>query len=359
MMKVENSFEIDAVTISKNSPTYFIADIAANHDGDIARAVDLIWLAKKSGADAVKFQHFKANTIVSDVGFKSLGAQKSHQAAWKKSVYEMYKSAELNLEWTEVLKKTCGQAGISFFTSPYDLEIVDAVDKYVPAYKIGSGDITWLEIIRYIAEKGKPVFLATGASTLADVVRAAQEILEINGKLCLMQCNTNYTGSLENMKYVNLSVLKTYSLIFPEVVLGLSDHTPGHATVLGAIALGARAVEKHFTDDIKREGPDHSFSMDPKSWAEMVSRARELEAALGGSNKIIEPNEIETSVLQRRSIRVTREIKCGDVIERGDLEVLRPCPSDALPPSQINKVVGKLSKKLIAKGDYIKLSDLE
>ncbi len=139
--------------IGDEFPTYFIADIAANHDGDLDRAKKLIRLAAENGANAAKFQHFEAETIVSDFGFKDLGAQQSHQAKWKKSVFDVYKDASLDLSWTPILKDECDKAGIDFFTSPYSYDLVDHVDEYVPAYKIGSGDITWHGIIEYIAKK--------------------------------------------------------------------------------------------------------------------------------------------------------------------------------------------------------------
>ena len=151
------SIKINNYEIGIDKPTFFIADIAANHDGDLERAKELIWLSAEAGADCAKFQHFDAETIVSDFGFKSLGSQLSHQGTWKKSVFETYKEASLNRDWTEELKSTCDEAGIVFMTSPYSLELVDYVDEYVTAYKIGSGDVTWLEIIRHIASKRKPV----------------------------------------------------------------------------------------------------------------------------------------------------------------------------------------------------------
>ena len=177
------------------------------------------------------------------------------------------------------------------------------LDPFMRIYKVGSGDITWPEILERIASKGKPVFLATGASTLADVVRAVDVISALNPQLVLMQCNTNYTASLENFSHIHLNVLQTYRTMFPQAILGLSDHTPGHATTLGAVALGARVVEKHFTDDTTREGPDHPFSMDPRTWRDMVDRTRELEAALGSPVKRVADNEKETLVVQRRCLR--------------------------------------------------------
>ncbi len=353
MSSSENELKIAERILGQNHPTYFIADIAANHDGDLQRAKDLIWLAADAGADAAKFQHFKAESIVSHHGFTSLGAQKSHQGAWKKSVFEVYKDASVSMDWTEDLKKTCDQAGVHFFTSPYDISLVDHIDPYVPAYKIGSGDITWHEIIRYIASKNKPYILATGASTIDEVKAAVAIGLAVNPQLALLQCNTNYTGSIENMRYVQLNVLKTYRNSYPDMVLGLSDHTPGHATVLGAVVLGARIIEKHFTDNVERDGPDHPFSMNPKVWREMVDRTRELEAALGGEVKKVEDNEKETVILQRRALRLAHDLAQGSVITEADLQVLRPCPVDGLPPYKLGDVIGKKLSVSKVKGDYL------
>lgn len=349
---------IDGQRIGEQHPTYFIADVAANHDGDLERAKDLIYMLKAAGADAAKFQHFRAETIVSDVGFMALGGQQSHQSNWKKSVVDVYRDASVSTDWTETLKTTCDKAGLTFFTSPYDFNLVDHIDPFVPAYKIGSGEITWIEMVERIASKQKPYILATGASTTDDVVRAVNAALSINPQLVLMQCNTNYTGSIDNMRYVQLNVLKTYRSMFPGMVLGLSDHTSGHATVLGAVTLGARMIEKHFTDDVHRVGPDHKFSMDPKSWRDMVDRTRELEAALGTGLKKVEGNELQTVVVQRRSIRLVRDLPAQHVLTREDLTMLRPAPKDAMPPYEIGQVVGRELRTAKAAGQHITRLDL-
>ena len=359
-MKEPNSIlEIKGKKIGCDFPTYFIADIAANHDGDIERAKDLICLAAEAGADAAKFQHFKTETSISDYGFRNLGGQQSHQAKWGKSVFDVYKNASISLDWTDKLKKTCDKLGIAFFTSPYAIDLVDHIDPYVPAYKIGSGDITWIEMVEYIASKQKTYILATGASTLDDVHRAVSAGLEINSRLCLMQCNTNYTGNLQNFKYIQLNVLRTYREMYPDMVLGLSDHTPGHATVLGAIALGASIIEKHFTDDVNRIGPDHSFSMNYKAWQEMVDYTRELENALGSGVKQVEENEKETVILQRRAIRTSVNLAAGSILKREHLAVLRPCPLDGIPPYKIDDCIGKRLRRDICTGDHLRWTDIE
>ncbi len=319
-------------TIGEDHPTYFIADIAANHDGSLERAKLLIRLAKEAGADAAKFQNFQAPKIVSDYGFSHMNAQVSHQAKWEKSVSEVYASASIPFEWTPILKETCDAVGIDYFSSPYDFDAIDMLDPYVPAYKIGSGDITWIEACERIASKGKPVLLATGASDIGDVQRAVHAIRRLNPQLVLMQCNTNYTAEDGNFDNIHLNVLKTYQAMFPELILGLSDHTHGHATVLGAVALGARVVEKHFTDDNNRVGPDHPFAMNPQTWADMVKATRQLERALGSGDKVVAENERETVIIQRRCLRAAREIKPGEVFTREMIDVLRPATQGGFCP---------------------------
>lgn len=353
-----SEIKIDGNIISTSAPTYFIADIAANHDGDLERAKELIYRCADAGANAAKFQHFTAKTIVSDYGFNALPGKQSHQASWKKSVYEVYEDASLNHDWTPILKETCDDAGVTFFTSPYSLELVDKVDSFVPAYKVGSGDISWHEIIDYMASKGKPVLLACGASSFDDICFAMETVLKHTNDVVLMQCNTNYTASSENFKFINLNVLNTFRDMFPDVILGLSDHTPGHATVLGAVALGARVIEKHFTDDNNRDGPDHKFSMSPIAWREMVDRTRELEMSLGSGVKKVEQNEQETVILQRRAIRAKNNLDVGTVLTREHVEALRPCPINALAPYEIEKILGKSVRQNIPSGECIYWNDL-
>lgn len=340
-------------TIDEHAATYFIADISANHDGDLGRARALIHLSAQSGADAAKFQNFRARKIVSERGFAAIADNSSHQSKWKKSVVEVYEEASLPWEWTAPLKHECDKAGIHYFSTPYDFEAVDMLDPYVPAFKIGSGDITWSEMLRKIAGKKKPVLLATGASEINEVQRAVDVIQSCNTQIGLMQCNTNYTANLENFRFIHLNVLKTYAVMFPDVVLGLSDHTPGHTTVLGAVALGARLIEKHFTDDTSRTGPDHPFSMTPASWREMVDRTRELELALGNASKHVVENERSTVVVQRRCLRATTDLASGTLLTRELIDVLRPAPAGAIVPSEIDTAIGKRLLKSVQAGEAL------
>ena len=332
--------KIGKADITKDGKPYFIADIAANHDGDLQRAYKLIELAKKSGADAAKFQNFKAEKIVSRNGFDSM-EQMSHQANWKKSVYEVYQDASVEDAWTPRLKEKCDEVGIEYMTSPYDFASVDHAASYVNAFKIGSGDITWTDMLTYIAKKNKPILLATGASDMEDVDRAMHVLEPYTKDIVLMQCNTNYTADNANFSSINLNVLKTYSKRYPGCILGLSDHTYGHTTVLGAMALGARVFEKHFTDDNGREGPVHKFAMYPKTWREMVDAAMELYAAMGDGIKRIEDNERDSVIVQQRAFYFTRNLRAGDCITREDIFPLRPLKKGCVYPYEVDKVVGR------------------
>lgn len=352
-------FKIGSHTIGPNHPTYFIADIAANHDGDLERAKMLIRLAKEAGADAAKFQNFQAPKIVSDYGFKAMnGGQVSHQAAWKKSVFEVYSEASIPLGWTPTLVEECNEVGLDYFTSPYDFESIEALDPYLPAYKIGSGEIDWIESLELMASKGKPVIIATGASNIGEVQKAVHAILKINKQLCLMQCNTNYTASPDNYDHLHLNVLKTYATMFPDVILGLSDHTHAIAPVVGAVALGARVIERHFTDSNDHEGPDHKFAMNPENWARMVEEIRLLERALGSADKFIAANEQDTQVVQRRCLRAARDIKTGETFTREMIDVLRPATPGAIKPDQIPNVIGAKAQTDMPLGKDLRWTDL-
>jgi len=349
---------IGARIIGAKYPTYFIADIAANHDGDLERAKKLIRLAKEAGADGAKFQNFRAPKIVSDYGFKNMVAQVSHQASWQKSVFEVYQDASIPFEWTPILKDTCDEVGIDYFSSPYDYDAIDMLDPYVLAFKAGSGLMSWPEAIIRMAKKGKPIMIATGASDIADVSRVMRAVMEVNNQIVLMQCNTNYTASTQNYDHLHLNVIKTYGQMFPDVILGLSDHTHSPAPVVGAVTLGARVIERHFTDDNQREGPDHKFALNPADWSEMVQQVRILERALGSSDKYVTANERETVIVQRRCLRAGRDIQAGEILDRDMIDVLRPATPGGIAPHFIEQVIGTRAMVDIPFGKELRWTDL-
>lgn len=341
------TIKIDGKTIGDGQPVYCIAEVGSNFDGDLDRVRYLVDLAKESGADAVKFQSFLTDKIISKDGFKNLKV--GFQVKWKKSVYDIYKGAEFPREWHKEIFDYCKKKKITFFSAPYDFEAVDLLEKIgVSAFKIGSGDITWLEIVEYIASKKKPVMLGTGASTTQEINDAVKAIRSTgNEQLILLQCVTNYPSNFES---ANINAMVELRKKF-NCLVGYSDHTPGSIVPLGAAALGGCVIEKHFTDDKTRVGPDHPFAMDANDFKIMVASIRTLEKALG-SKKEIYSEESQTIILQRRCLRAKQDIKKGSILKRDMIDVLRPAPKDSIYPNQIKKIIGKKTKKDVKKGEY-------
>lgn len=334
--------------IGEDQPTYFIADIGANFDNDLEKAKKLALSAKEAGADVVKFQSFLASKIVSGPSFAKMQLKGIH-GSWGRPIDEIFKEVEFPREWHKELFDYCKEIGVVFSSSPYDFEAVDLLDGLgVDFFKIGSGEITWPEMLRYIAKKGKPMFLATGDSTLAEVDEAVKIIEETgNNNLVLMQCITNYPSKTES---ANINVLKTYQTAF-DIITGYSDHSPGDVVVLGAVALGAKVIEKHFTLSKKDKGPDHPHSMEPQEFRQMVDRVRLLEKALGTARKEVVQEEAETVIVQRRSLHANRDIKKGEVIKKEDIIELRPAVG--ILPKYKEIVVGRRAKADINRHEAI------
>lgn len=333
--------------VGNGEPVYIIAEIGSNFDRSKERAKMLIELAKDCGADAVKFQCFTADKIISKEGFNELKI--GFQSKWRKSVYKAYKSAEFPREWHNELFHYATKKGIHFFSSPYDKKAADALDKLdIPVFKIGSGDITWHEMLRYIAKKGKPIILSTGASTIAEIDEALKVIRsEGNVDIVLLQCVTNYPSHFE---YANIRAMKAMGEIF-DVLVGYSDHTPGTIVPLGAVALGACVIEKHFTDDKTRLGPDHPFAMDGREFKGMVDGIRTIERALGSPVKDLYEEEKQTATLQHRCLRATKDIRRGTQITEDMIDILRPAPEDSLNPKYKQIIIGREVKVDLKKGD--------
>ena len=335
--------------VGPGHPCYVIAEVGSNFDRSIERAKMLIDLAKECGANAVKFQCFSADRIVSREGFE--GLQTAFQSKWKKPVYEVYKDAEFPRNWHEELNRYALNKGLDFLSAPYDMEAADILENLkVPVYKIGSGDITWHEFLRYVAAKGKPMILGTGASTIAEIDEAVRVIRDAgNTDLALLQCVTNYPSHYE---YANIRAMKAMGETF-DVPVGYSDHTPGNIVPLGAVSLGACIIEKHFTDDKTRPGPDHPFAMDGKDFKDMVNGIRTLEKALGSPVKDLYAEESETAFLQRRCLRAARDIRKGTRITKDMMAALRPVSPGALEPKYADTVVGREARCDIKKGEGI------
>ena len=345
--RFSKTFKIGDRLVGEGQPALVIADLGGNFDGSIEKAKSLAKMVKDAGGDVVKIQSFLADKIVSGKGFASMKLKGVH-GSWGKPVEEIFKSAEFPREWHKEFFDYCNEIGILVSSSPYDYEAVDIMDEAgVPFYKIGSGDITWLEMIEYIAKKGKPVILATGAATLSEVDEAVRVIESTGNKdFALMQCITNYPSKIES---ANIRVMDTYKTAF-DVMIGYSDHTPGDTVVLGAIARGAKVIEKHFTDDKKNAGPDHPHSMEPDEFAKMMVRIRDMEKALGSGRKEVVAEESETVIVQRRALYATEDIKAGEVI--GD-RIIELRPALGIFPKYKKQVAGLTAKKDITKGEPI------
>lgn len=335
-------------SIGHGHPTYFIAEIGANFDGSLEKAKKLCDAAKLAGADCAKFQSFISEKIVSAKGFNKMKLKGVH-GSWGRPVNEVFKDAEFPRDWHHIVKEHCDNIGIHFSTSPYDFEAVElCLDLNLPFIKIGSGEITWLEMIHKIASTQKPIILATGDATLSEIDEAINVIISTGNKnLVLLQCITNYPSMIES---ANINVLKTYQSAF-DVLTGYSDHSFGDVVILGATALGGCVVEKHFTLNKDDKGPDHPHSMDPEEFRLMVERVRQLEMALGSTRKFVVDEERETVVVQRRGLYANRDIIRGEIIKKEDIVVLRPALG--ILPKYENIVIGKVAQVDINLGEPI------
>lgn len=339
--------------IGPEYPTYFIAEIGGNFDGSLEKAKLLIDAAKEAGADCAKFQTFVTSKIVSDGGFSKMTLQGVH-GSWGRSVSDVFKDVEFPISWHQEIANYCKQVGIDFSTSPYFKEAVDlCVDMKVPFIKIGSGEITWLEMLDYTARKGIPVMLATGDATMAEIDDAIRTIERTgNRDLVLMQCITNCPSKIDS---ANVNVLKTYQSAF-DCLTGYSDHSPGHVVALASVVLGGRVIEKHFTLNKKDKGPDHPHSMEPHEFKYMVESIREVERAMGSTRKEVVAEESETVFVQRRCLYAKKALKKGHIISEEDIDVLRPALG--IPPKYKKTIIGKTVNKDIPANDPIYWEDL-
>lgn len=347
------TIKIGSRIIGEGQPVYFIADIGANFDNNLEKAKRLALAAKEAGADVVKFQTFFADTIISGPSFAKMQLRGIH-GSWNKPIDQIFKEAEFPREWHKELFDYCQQIGVVFTSSPYDFAAIDLLNEIgVDFFKIGSGEITWPEMLKYIARKNKPMILSTGDSTLAEVDEALRIIESTgNNNLILLQCITNYPSKIES---ANINVLKTYQTAF-NIITGYSDHAPGDVVVLGAVALGAKVIEKHFTLSKQDQGPDHPHSMEPQEFKQMVERVRLLEKALGSTRKDVVEEESETVIVQRRSLHIKRDIRQGEVIKKEDIIELRPAVGIA--PKYKDIVAGRIAKGEIKAKEAIHWEDL-
>ena len=350
----ENQIQIGAIEIGDGCPFFTIAEIGSNFDGNLDRAKMLVKIAKDSGADAVKFQSFLARKLVSSTGFSNLKI--GYQSAWDQPVEEVYEGAEFPREWHKEIAEYCREIGIIFFSAPYDLDAIELLESLdVPIYKIGSGDLGHRELVSQIAQTGKPVIVATGAATIDEVDFAIDVIKSAgNNQIVLLQCVTNYPASFKD---INASVITMFRERYGTLT-GYSDHTPGYMVALATIACGGCMIEKHFTDDKARKGPDHPFAMDARDFRQMVDQVRFFENLIGNPEKKVYEEEKETAVIMKRGIRARVDILKGTRLSYENLEVLRPREKGTICASRLEAIIGRRVTSNILKGIQIREEDL-
>lgn len=332
--------------IGQKEPCFIIAEAGVNHNGSLRLAKKLVEAGKEAGVDAIKFQTFKAENIVT-LDAKQAKYQ-TENIGKKESQYEMLKRLELSYPDFEKLKEYCDEKRIIFLSTPHsDKEDVDLVAELCPAIKVGSGDLTNLPILKYMAGKNLPIILSTGMADLKEVREAVETILPLNKELILLHCTTNYPTSINE---VNLKAMETIRKEF-NLPVGYSDHTEGINVSLAAVVLGAQVIEKHFTLDRKLPGPDHKASLEPKELKEMVKAIRNIEKALGSNIKKPTKSEEKIKRVARKSIIARVNIPKGVKIMANMLVIKRP--GTGIQAKYLNKVIRRRTKKEIKKDELI------
>jgi N-acetylneuraminate synthase len=331
--------------------TFVIAEAGSNHNGDLDTAKELIDVAAEAGADAVKFQTFRA---------EDLYVQDSGEADYlddDRSIYEIIESMEMPYDWIPKLRDYCEDAGVLFMSTPFDERSADELEEYVPAYKIASYTMSHHPFLRHVASKDKPIVMSTGAHEL-DEVRESVEVLRDAGAddIILLHCVASYPAPPESANVRAVEMLRDEF----SVPTGLSDHTLNPVTApSAAVALGASVVEKHFTLDKSMEGPDHEFALEPDELDEMVTAIRKTEKVLGSGEVDVLDAEEELHEIARRRIHAARDIESGETISEEDVEVLRSGKrKKGLEPKFYEEVVGNEAKKAISEGEGVTWEDV-
>lgn len=331
-----------------NKPIFIIAEAGVNHNGSLALAKKLIDQAALAGVDAVKFQSFKANSLMTKAAPK---ADYQKKTTGNESQYEMIKRLELDDDAHIVLRDYARQKGLEFMSTPFDLESIDLLERIgVKRYKVGSGDLTNLPYLRKMAGKGLPIILSTGMATLAEIRKVIQAIKQTGyplEKLTLLHATTEYPAPIQE---VNLKAMVSMKNEF-KITVGYSDHTKGIEVPIAAAALGAEVIEKHFTLDRTMEGPDHMASLEPDELKQMVIAIRNVEQALGNGEKSPSPGEIMNQEAARKSLVAASKIQKGEPFSPENLCVKRP--GSGISPLRWDEFIGRPSPKNYEKDELI------
>jgi N-acetylneuraminate synthase/N,N'-diacetyllegionaminate synthase len=349
--KIVKKIRISGRGVGGGEPCFIIAEAGVNHNGKFQLAKRMIDAAKKAGADAIKFQVFKVERLVTKTAPK---AKYQKMTTGKGSQHKMLKKLELTEKEFKKLAAHAKRKKIIFLASAFDEESVDLLDDIgVPAFKVPSGEITNFPMLKQIADKGKPIILSTGMSTIGEIAEALKVIKKGRAKdIILLHCTSDYPAQVEE---VNLRAMETLRRKFG-VPVGLSDHTVGIAVPAAAAALGAVMIEKHFTLNKNLSGPDHKASLEPRELQEMVSRIRRVEKAMGSGIKKPTKSEEATKMVVRKSIVARVDIPKGTVINKKMLDVKRP--GTGLEPKYMEKIVGRKARTNIKADELITFEKL-
>jgi N-acetylneuraminate synthase len=346
------SFEIGGRRIGAGEPCFVIAEAGVNHNGDIRLAKRLVDAASSAGADAVKFQTFKASSLVTATAPKA--EYQKACAGSEETQEEMLRRLELPLEGFAELESCCRDRGILFLSSPFDPDSADLLHRLrVPAFKIGSGEVTNWPLLEHVARLGKPVLLSTGMCYLSEVEEAVRVLMSAGCRqVILLHCVSNYPA---DPSHVNLRAMQTMQIAL-QLPVGYSDHTLGIEVALAAVAAGAVVIEKHFTLERGMQGPDHQASLQPGELTELVKAIRRVESAMGHGRKEPAPTELEMAAVARKSLVAARDIPAGATLTEDAIAIKRP--GTGLPPGAQKYVVGRTAVRKIAQGSIITLDVL-
>jgi len=349
-------FKIANKKIGKQNPCFIIAEAGVNHNGQLDLAYKLVDIAKEAGVDAVKFQTYKTKDLVTQTA--SMADYQVKNIGKKQSQSKMLQDLELGYQDFAKIKKYCDKKKIIFLSTPHTFDSFEFLKKIVPAFKIGSGDLTNIPFLQKVAKAKKPVILSTGMATLAEAKEAYSAVKKYNKNIIVLHCSTEYPCPLED---VNLRVLKTFQDNF-DCPIGYSDHTQGISVPVMACNMGAQVIEKHFTINKNMKGPDHKASLSPSELKEMVLAIRRgdkikiPEIVLGSSIKKPTKKELQSAKVARKSLVAQMDIAKGAVIKEKMIAIKRP--GTGLEPKFFYKIIGKTAKKEIKKDSLIKIKDL-
>jgi len=343
---------IENVTVDEQSDSYVIAEIGHNHQGNLDTCKEMFRKAKECGATAVKLQKRDNRALYTAEAYnKAYNSENAYGAT-----YGAHREAlEFGFEQYSELKKYAKELGITFFSTAFDIQSADFLQKLdMPAYKIASGDLKNIPLLKHVAKIGKPMIVSTGGGKMEDVRRAYEAIMPINKNLTILQCTAGYPAKFEEL---NLNVIASFRREFPDIVVGLSSHDNGIAMAVAAYVLGARVVEKHFTLNRAWKGTDHAFSLEPQGLQKMVRDLQRIRVALGDGVKTTYPSEEAPLVKMGKKIVAARPLKAGTALSAQDLTV--KSPGDGMQPYEWEKILGKVLVRDLKEDDSLQFSDLK